>query len=335
MLDDPAALAPAGASRRVRIRLVAVVATLLASAVLAAIVARSPEPFWSSGPSGPFPGSWYTQPLPDEVPSHDREVALLAYLREAPESRGGFLHLATDRWAIPIHHARPGDPEGRVLPLGDFDPPEWEALRIPSRARPAPNDDAEMVVWDTDRGLLVHLFDARWVDGQWFAQGGSVRHLGSNGLPSRVAGHDDPRNVGTSRGNNGLTFGISWQEVEEGAVSHVVKVATGPETSERHVWPMWGSDGDATDPAAPPQGLRLRVRPEVDLEALGLQGQALVIARGLQTHGMYVGDNGGRTSIKLQAHRPWRVDATSLAALPFEPRFWQVLPEGWGQPTGS
>ena len=188
------------------------------------------------------------------------------------------------------------------------------------------------MVWDAERGVVAHLFGAR-VDGDtWAARGGSVGYLDSNGLDARVPGHDDSRNVGTSRGNNGLTFGITWDEVQAGAVTHVVKVAVGPETSARHVWPMWGSDGDAADPDAPPQGLRLRLRPELDLEALGLQGEALVIARGLQRYGMYVGDNGGRTSIKLQADRTWQVREDALAALPLDPEFWQVLPEGWGRP---
>lgn len=281
---------------------------------------------------GPFAGSWYTQPLPDELPSHAREDELLDYLRSAPEAGDGIVHLTVDHWTIPIHHAGPEDPEHRVEPLADFDPPEWQDLRIPRDARPAPNGDAEVVVWDLDRGLLVHLYEARWDDGAWSAEGGSIRYLASNGLPARVRGHDDPRNVGTSRGNNGLTFGIGWDAVTDGAVTHVVKLATGPETSTRHVWPMWGSDGETDDPDAPPQGLRLRIRPEVDLEALGLDGAALVIARGLQTHGTYVGDNGGRTSIKLEAGRPWRLDDDALARLPLEPRYWQVLPEGWGAP---
>lgn len=313
-------------------------AALLLLGVTGLLASRAPPPTEAHGvgvaDGDAFSGSWYTAPLPDDTPSHPREAALLAYLRSAPENDGGIVHLASDRWAIPVYQAAPGDPEYRVQPLTDFDPPEWQALRIPTDARPARNEDGEVVVWDHERGLLVHLFDARWQGGEWSAEGGSVRYLASNGLPSRVRGHDDPRNVGTSRGNNGLTFGIRWDEVRDGALTHVVKVATGPETHERYVWPMWGSDGETTDRDAPPQGLRLRIRPEVDLEALGLDGVALVIARGLQTHGMYVGDNGGRTSIKLQADRRWGVPADALADLPLEPRYWQVLPEGWGAQSG-
>ena len=280
----------------------------------------------------PFPGSWFTEPLPDDTPSHPRSAALLAYLRGGPE-HDDHVRLALGRWAIPIVHAVPGDPERRVEPLAAFDPPLWQHMRIPPGARPAPNEDAEIVVWDVDRGVVAHLFGARLEGGSWAARGGSVAHLGSNGLDARVAGHDDVRNVGTSRGNNGLTFGLTWDEVQAGAVGHVVKVAVGPETSARWVWPMWGSDGDATDPDAPPQGLRLRLRPDLDLEDLGLHGEALVIARGLQRYGMYVGDNGGRTSIKLEADRTWQVRADALVALPLDPEFWQVLPEGWGAPA--
>lgn len=287
------------------------------------------------GTPGAFsPGSWFTVPVPTDAPSHPRESDLLAYLREAEEHGGGYVRIAPAEWSIPIFHVDADDPERRIVPLAGFDPPEWQALRIPDRARPAPNADAELVLWDVERGLVSHLFGARVVRGQWEAKGGSIRYLSSNGLPGRVVGSDEQRNVGTSRGNNGLAFGIGFDDVEQGRVGHVVKLATGPETSTRHVWPMWGSDGDADDPDAPPQGLRLRVRPEVDLEALGLDGQELVIARGLQSHGLYVGDNGGRTSIKLEWRRPWDVDEDALDVLPFTPDLWQVLPEAWGQPPG-
>ena len=47
--------------------------------------------------------------------------------------------------------------------------------------------------------------------------------------------------------------------------------------------------------------MRIRIKPDVDLASLGLSGQALVIARGLQDYGMVVADNtGGGIELKLE-----------------------------------
>ena len=100
---------------------------------------------------------------------------------------------------------------------------------------------------------------------------------------------------------------------------------------------MVGSDGDyeGADPGVPPQGLRLRIKPSIDLEALGLHPQALVISRALQTYGFYIGDSGGTTAIKLQntfaegRGQHWSVPAEALCGLPFTPDYWDVIAEGY------
>jgi hypothetical protein len=132
---------------------------------------------------------------------------------------------------------------------------------------------------------------------------------------------------------------VRFDEVQSGRIDHVLKVASGPEVSFRHVFPMVGSDGDSTDPAAPPQGLRFRIKPSVDLGALGLDPQALVIARALQRYGFYIGDSAGTTALKVEDTRLegrgelWRMAPTALCGLPLTPRYWDVLPEGY-QPAG-
>jgi hypothetical protein len=100
---------------------------------------------------------------------------------------------------------------------------------------------------------------------------------------------------------------------------------------------MVGSDGTVTDPAlgAPPEGLRLRLKPSLDLQRLGLHPQALAIAKALQKYGVYLGDSGGTTALKLEDTRAegrgqlWTVTADDLCMLPFTPQFWDVLPEGY------
>ena len=85
----------------------------------------------------------------------------------------------------------------------------------------------------------------------------------------------------------------------------------------------------------PAEGVRLRIKPSVDLAGLGLDPQALVIARALQTYGMYLGDGGGTTALKLEdtasegRGQVWDVTNKDLCGLPFSPAYWDVLPEGY------
>jgi hypothetical protein len=239
-----------------------------------------------------------------------------------------------------VYWAQPGDPEYRVTLKNGDGPPELRHLRVPERARSANNNDGSMSVFDVDRGYVVAFTDAAYDDrsGTWTASGASVSYLASNGLDVRTGEASDPRNLGSHRGNNGAVMMARLDEVAAGAIDHVLKVASGPEVSAKHVFPMVGSDGGSRDPSAPPQGLRFRIRPSIDLDALGLDPQALVIAKALQKYGFYIGDSSGVTALKVEDTRTegrgqlWQTAATALCSLPLTPQFWDVLPDGYRPP---
>lgn len=288
------------------------------------------------------PDSWWNRPVPADAPQNPYATPILDYLRTGPESGGGCLTLAgagDNEWGHPIYWARPADPSYDVRGIANGRPPELANLRIPDSAQPAANNDGTMSIYDLDKGYVVALTNADFNAGsnEWTASGATVTYLDSNGLNVKTGQADDSRNVGTHRGNNGATMTVSWDMVRAGAIRHVLKVAAGPEVANRSVFPMVGSDGDyeGTNPAVPPQGLRLRIKPSVDLEALHLNQQALVIARALQRYGFYIGDSGGTTALKLENTEAegrgdrWQVSANDLCGLPFTSTYWDVLAEGY------
>lgn len=285
--------------------------------------------------------SWWNTPLPRDAPTNPAEAQILDYLRTGPESGDGCLTLAgagASHWGQPVYDARPGDPtydiKGLVRPL-------WELrhLRIPVGAESARNNDSSMSIYDRAKGYVVALTGADYdpKHDEWSADGATITYLDSNGLDVATGRSDDPRNRGSHRGNNGATMAVELDEVRSGAIRHVLKAASGPEVADRAVFPMVGSDGDyhGSDPAVPPQGLRLRIRPSVDLDSLSLRPEALVIARALQDYGFYIGDSGGVTALKLQntwaegRGQLWSVSADDLCGLPFTPEYWDVVAEGY------
>ena len=296
---------------------------------------------------GPFraftPDSWWNLPVPDDAPDHPREEQILEYMQTAEEAGDGCLRLAGARdnvWGQPVYWAEPDDPAYEIeVDLLD-DTGGLRPVRIPRGARPAPSNDREMTVFDLERGHAVALTEAVYDEetDTWSASGATITYLDSNGLHVRTGRASDPRNIGSHRGNNAAVLMARIDEVTAGRIDHVLKVASGPEVSTRHVFPMVGSDGHSRHRDAPPQGLRLRLRPSLDLDALGLQPQALVIARAMQSHGIYIGDSAGATALKLEDTRTegrgqlWEVSETALCGLPLSTRFWDVLPAGYEPP---
>jgi hypothetical protein len=286
--------------------------------------------------------SWWNTPLPASVPLDPAGAQILDYLRSGKSSGLGCLTLAgagNSPWGTPIYWAGPGDPTYDVRGIGKGRPPELGSLRIPASAEPANNSDGTMIVYDRQKGYVAALTDAHYHSSSdtWTASGGTVTYLHSNGLNVNTGRSDDPRNTGTHRGNNGATMAASWDQVQAGAIRHVLKVAVGPELADRYVFPMVGSDGGyrGNNPAVPPEGLRLRIKPSVDLNALHLAPEALVIARALQQYGFYIGDSSGATALKLEntaaegRGQLWHLSPDALCGLPFKPQYWDVVAEGY------
>lgn len=286
--------------------------------------------------------SWWNTPLPWHAPLDPNGDLILNYLRTASDSSDGCLGLAgagEGRWGQPVYWAGPGDTSYNVQGLQHYRPQELDHLRIPAGAEPPNNNDASMTIFDRTRGTVTLLSGAAYdaTADTWTAAGATVTYLHSNGLNVLTGQSDNRHNTGSHRGNNGATSVVRWDMVEAGLINHVLKVASGPELADRAVFPMVGSDGHYTgdDPAVPPEGLRFRIKPSIDLDAMGLPPQALVIAHALQRYGFYLGDSGGVTALKLEdtvaegRGQVWDLTANDLCGLPFTPAYWDVIAEGY------
>ena len=61
--------------------------------------------------------------------------------------------------------------------------------------------------------------------------------------------------------------------------------------------PATASDGKGSGPGTIPEGAHIQLDPSLDLATLGLNAWQTVIARALQTYGMFVGDTGGTVGL--------------------------------------
>jgi hypothetical protein len=144
--------------------------------------------------------------------------------------------------------------------------------------------DRHAILLDRDACRLYELYAlAPKPGGGWRAGSGAVWSLRSNRL--RPAGW-------TSADAAGLPIfpGLArWDEVRRGAIDHALRF-TAPRTRRAYVYPARHFASDATDPALPPMGLRVRLKASVDVASFPKQSR--VVLRALQRYGMILADNG-------------------------------------------
>lgn len=292
--------------------LVLALSSLGASAVTAAPDAFSPSSYWNT-------------PIGSDAVVHPNSDAILDFIRQ-DNDLDGCITLSGypgNSWGMPVYVADSSDPVYDVTSAKYDLPPEFSSLRIPTGAQPHGGSDGEMVVYDLVQGVVAQMSKASYDSGSdaWSASGGSIAYLSSNGLDGRLSESDDSRNRGTFRGYPGAVAMISYDDVAAGRIDNVVKIGVNSAGSDA-VFPLVDSDGDSSNPNAPAEGTRIRIRPDVNLDSLGLSPQALIIARGLQEFGMVVADNtGGAVELKLEdtvtsgRGNLWNLDRESLCAI--------------------
>ena len=242
-----------------------------------------------------------------------------------PEQRGD---------AYPIIKGVDGNRWGTVWAVGKASDPVWKFTGTPPNSKVAHlattgfhapewlgdaltgTSDSPFGVRDDVNGFTVFGTKAS-LDGphRISTSGGSwgVTWHSSNGLDYRNPRADDRRNF-TSRGRISDSMVITRQAVNAaiangtglGYVLHLFIVES--KTSDGFVHPMTGAESSKNGFGA--EGERLRIKPSIDLRARNLSPFGLAIARTLQQHGTYIGDNaGGPTSLKAEqssaGRDPW------------------------------
>ncbi len=161
--------------------------------------------------------------------------------------------------------------------------------------------DRHVLAYDRARCKLYELYRAfpKKSRKRWQADAGVIWDLRSAAL--RADGY-------TSADAAGLPIFpglIRYDEVRSGRVEHAIRVTF---DSTRDAWVHPGSHcaGDTDNPAAPPMGMRLRMRAGYDIS--GINGDARVIAEALKRYGMIVADNGSNWFFGGTSDRRWNDD---------------------------
>ncbi len=214
-------------------------------------------------------------------------------------------------WGIPFNLADDRTPlepvDIRTYPdtsfIGEY--PVTDPAYIESM--PSYGVDNHYVALDRASGQMWELFATTVWFGRWGASSGARWDLDELTFPK----------WSTTAAQLPLLPGVlSYDEIERGRVDHVVHATTTNISSTGVVWPARATDGRNDDPAAAPMGAWLRLRDDVDLDALDLGPQARIIAEGLREYGMVLSDSSANFALRGTPDARWdRQDLDTLRSL--------------------
>lgn len=319
----------------------------------------------------PFLAPRPAPPTPDAAPTYPRFAKDDVYsvdLRNAPidaRSRDMVKRLVTDvksryngvatfnahAYGVHLYRATPATPKVRVgyrdcnkegyVPDGLYSgAAHFADVPIPAGAVPAKGTDAQLSIWAPHEDKLWEFWAMeRRDDGTWHAcWGGRLDDVSSN--PGFF-----PPPFGVNASGLVMTGSmVSVADARDLRIDHAVGLAI-PRPADDFVYPAQRTDGRDTHPLALPEGARLRLDPDVDVDALPLTPVAKAIARAAQRYGLIVTDRsdgvsiiceGGHDELRRTGADPWKAVLGSTPSYEVMRNFpWdrvQVVRLGYGAP---
>lgn len=249
---------------------------------------------------------WY-KPIPTSVTLHSNSAN---YVKEFVRQKLKYynnVNINTNSYSSPVYVASSGASTVKVS-YNDCQHKGWadttfmsmvSAVPIPSAAKQASGTDGEMTIYQPSTKSIWELWVAKKDStGKWSACWGGK-------LPSTAYSQGIfQKNYGTTA--TGLPFvggQITAEELARGEIKHVIGIAlVDVEKAGIYSWPANRSDGYNPTNAANriPEGLRFRLNPSVNVDALSMTKAGKIIAKAAQKYGFVVWDKAGSISIRAQ-----------------------------------
>lgn len=264
--------------------------------------------------------SWWNIPIPEDAKVNPLSRIMMRKMDEVLEKLDmpRKLVVAVDQWTPPLHIVDAGKtPKRNVINTGlclhsSIDPDRnnlVDGVPIPDEAWADMSSDGSMIILDIKNRIIWEFWRAnRRPDGHWEAGAFFRWDLDGLGYPTEIFTDDCLWGVGI-RGSGVSVLGglVRPEELETGVINHAIALASPINRKKISADVPWeyefchpiasetdaGGEGDTggIGPAFIPEGARLQLNPDLDLDALGLSKNARIIARALQKYGGFILDN--------------------------------------------
>lgn len=255
---------------------------------------------------------WYTA-IPRSVELHENSEAFVAEFLRQKSTYYGTVTINTTSYASPVYYVDADVPTTQVVEWNCQNKKnkdenlaeQWSAVPVPAFALPADGTDAEMSIYQASTDTLWEFWKARKIDGQWQACWG-----GRKSNASKSDGVFDQFYGATATSLPFIGGQITAEELTRGEIKHVIGISlVDIENAKLFSWPAHRSDGYNPNnlPTRIPEGLRFRLDPSVNVDALKMHPVGKIIAKAAQVYGFVVWDKAG--AISLRAQNPYSYTA--------------------------
>ena len=199
-------------------------------------------------------------------------------------------------WSVPIWYADENTSYQTVNVDNQRGPSEWQNVPIPANAQQAGAGDAHMVIISHDNRYAWDFWHARKnSNGSWSCETFRRWDLTTDGINSPYDGLGSCRVAPVSL----LRGLIIYKEIQEGYIDHALAFAYWGQklrsNGDNDIYPCEkANSGINPREWAMHLGYRLQLNPDLDIESLGLNRAAKIIAKALQEYGMIFVENNGK-----------------------------------------
>jgi len=246
---------------------------VLVSGVTACSFQAGPGPF-----ERPFAASSpWRQEIPPDAEVDPDSAAMIAAVQQKPALNGNLVE-----YGIPIYRADDDTPtytvpctrqDYGICPFAGWPVP------IPDGAQPNTGSDGVLVSVAESDGTVFEFWRAAREGDTWTTGFAAVNSLNGSGWGGAATGSGASRLAGV----------IRVAEIADGEIPHALALQSNNACPAFRP-PALKSDGASTRADCIPEGARLQLDPQLDLESLGLSLGELAVGRAMQRYGGYLMD---------------------------------------------
>ncbi len=293
--------------------------------IATSLLGRSPDPTdQAAPPQPPLPSAGqrgvYPQFGSEDVfgvdvsgaPVHPKSPAMIRNLRSQIEPHyGGIAALNVNQYNPVLYVVDEKTPRTRVefndcqqkghTPSGLFDGEKhFLDVPVPQDAQTSVGTDSTITLWSPATDQLWEFWVMNRTEDGWSAcWGGRIDEV------SKSPGYFSPPFGVSASGLVTTGSMITIPEARAKRIEHAMGLALiAPARWDRWWYPAQRSDGTDASPEAIPEGARLRLDPELDVESLDLTPLGKAVARAAQQYGFIVVDTAGAVAVMAESGLP-------------------------------
>jgi hypothetical protein len=263
---------------------------------------------------------WYKK-IPQNAPLHPDSEKMVEWLINTDGHNDGHPVIHYKAWTKPVYEAYQDTPTHNVY-YQDGTREMFTNVRIPLDAQPATDLDGGLTIIDWYGEKVWDFWQLAYQNGKWTAGDGYGYDLYSDGIA--------PNRVWTCGGSSTPMLGILIrpEEIEAGVINHPLGCCLHtPKKGEKVYPPAATTDGKSNDMYAIPEGARIQLDPNLDLDSLSLSRTAKIIAKCMQEYGIVVKESGGSWGLYAEHTytadwSAWGLTGGILMSLPAQ---WRIV----------